>query len=560
MLDLRGGEPRRVTSLKNGAGACTWSPDGARFACTTRTGPTDRRARPRESDVRHYVNAAYKFNGAGWFDDRRSHVWIVDAATGAATQLTDGDAWNDSDPQWSPDGRRIAFVSNRSGRESEFDRNSDVWVVPVTGGTPVRVSDHPEQDGTPRWSPDGRTIAFVGVAKEGERARIWLAPSAGNGASTEAGAADFDLQPQEMEWAPDGRALVFGAQTRGETQLFRLDLASRRVRPLTSGPRAARRASLAPRGGMMAYTANDFTHLDEVYVARTNGTGERRISAANDSLHARLALQPVERFSYKSVDGMDIDGFVVKPLGFRAGAKYPVVLNIHGGPAGMYGVDWYHEFQVYAAKGWGVVFLNPRGSTGYGHAFTRAIAGEWGGKDYDDVMRGLDAALARNDWMDTTRLGVTGGSYGGYLTNWIVTKTNRFKAAVTLRSISNFVSDEGTRDGAYGHEDDFGGDLFQRFDTYWERSPLKYVQNVRTPILILHADNDFRVPLEQAEQWFRALRRFDRPSELVIFPRDNHDLTRTGEPKHLVESLDWQQYWFERYLDGKADAVRPVDR
>ncbi len=230
-----------------------------------------------------------------------------------------------------------------------------------------------------------------------------------------------------------------------------------------------------------------------------------------------------------------------------------MILSVHGGPAGQYGVDWYHEFQVYAAKGWAVFFCNPRGSTGYGQEFERGIVNNWGVMDYADVMAGVDAALKANPWIDTERLGVTGGSYGGYMTNWIVGHTNRFKAAVTLRSISNFVSDDGTRDGAYGHEDDFKGFLFDEFDQYWNASPLKYVKNVKTPTLVLHSDNDFRVPLEQGEQWFRALQHYGVPSELVIFPRENHNLTRTGEPRHLVESLNWQLYWFNKYLlDDKA--------
>jgi dipeptidyl aminopeptidase/acylaminoacyl peptidase len=233
------------------------------------------------------------------------------------------------------------------------------------------------------------------------------------------------------------------------------------------------------------------------------------------------------------------------------------VLSIHGGPAGQYGVDWFHEFQVYAAHGWGVFFTNPRGSTGYGRAFQRGIENEWGGKDYIDIMNGLDAAIASNPWIDTTKIGVTGGSYGGYMTNWIVGHTGRFKAAVTLRSISNFISDDGTRDGAYGHSDDFGGDIFQKYDLYWDRSPLKYVKNVTTPILILHSDNDYRVPIEQGEQWFRALKHYGKTAEIVFFPRENHNLTRTGEPRHLVESLDWQLYWFDKYLDGKTSEAPP---
>ena len=264
--------------------------------------------------------------------------------------------------------------------------------------------------------------------------------------------------------------------------------------------------------------------------------------------------------TYKGADGWDIDGFLVKPINWQPNRKYPLILSIHGGPAGQYGVDWYHEFQVYAARGWAVFFSNPRGSTGYGRKFQRGIEGEWGGKDYVDIMNGLDAVIADNPWIDTTRLGVTGGSYGGYMTNWIVGHTNRFAAAVTLRAISNFISDDGTRDGAYGHADDFGGDIFEKFDLYWDRSPLKYARNVTTPILILHSDNDYRVPIEQGEQWFRALKHYGKTAEIVFFPRENHNLTRTGEPRHLVESLDWQVRWFEKFLEGKRDTAAMTAR
>jgi acylaminoacyl-peptidase len=302
---------------------------------------------------------------------------------------------------------------------------------------------------------------------------------------------------------------------------------------------------------------NDFKRLDDPTSATLEGKNERKLTTLNQSLFSQLHLQDVERIVYKGADGWDIDGFFVKPLGWQDGKKYPMILTIHGGPAGMYGVDWFHEFQVYAARGWAVFFANPRGSTGYGEKFERGIEGEWGGKDYVDVMKGVDAILAKYSWLDRDRLGVTGGSYGGYLTNWILGHTDMFKAAVTVRSVVNFISDEGTRDGAYGHKRDFGGDLFERFDMYWDRSPLKYARNVKTPTLILHSDNDFRVPLEQGEQWFRALKHFGVTTEMVIFPRENHNLTRTGEPKHLVESLNWQVYWFDKYLNGNSAAVPP---
>jgi len=329
------------------------------------------------------------------------------------------------------------------------------------------------------------------------------------------------------------------------------------IAQVTSGPRAVRGVNFNFRSGKMVYLANDFKHLDDLYVADLNGKNEHQLTNLNEGLWRQLNLASVERFSYKGADDWDVDGFLVKPIDWQEGKKYPLVLSIHGGPAGQYGVDWYHEFQVYAAKGYAVLFCNPRGSTGYGQKFERGIVGEWGGKDYLDIMNGVDAALKKYPWIDQDRMGVTGGSYGGYMTNWIVGHTDRFKAAVTLRSVSNFISDDGTRDGAYGHSADFGGDIFQKLDLYWDRSPLKYANKVKTPTLVLHSDNDYRVPIEQGEQWFRALKHFGVTTEIVFFPRENHNLTRTGEPKHLVESLNWQLYWFDRFLNGNANALPP---
>jgi acylaminoacyl-peptidase len=297
--------------------------------------------------------------------------------------------------------------------------------------------------------------------------------------------------------------------------------------------------------------------MDDIRVAALDGAGERKITDVNSRLWEELDLAHIERLPYKSNDGWQIDGFLVKPINFDPSKKYPMILSIHGGPTGQYGTDWFHEAQVYASKGWAVFFCNPRGSTGYGQKFERGIKNNWGGMDYQDVMAGVDAAVKQNPWIDTARLGVTGGSYGGFMTNWIVGHTDRFRAAVTLRSLSNFISDDGTRDGAYGHEEDFTGMVFDAYDQYWNASPLKYVKNVKTPILILHSDNDYRVPIEQGEQWFRALKYYGKEAEIVFFPRENHNLTRTGEPRHLVDSLKWQTYWFDRYLEGKADAKPP---
>ena len=552
-----GGGDVPLTRLDRGVRSYQWSPEGGRLVVVSQTGGRSASAAAdRTSDARHYTHITYKFNDTGWDDGSREHLWIVNVPGGHAAQVTDGQEWNDTDPQWSPDGHRIAFVSDRSGRAYDGGRNTDVWVISETGGGLTRISDHDFQDDSPRWSPDGKRILFAGKTEYHQFPRLYVADSFGGMASWPV-AENLDLLPTELQW-PSGGRVMFQAKVKGEEQIFQVDLATRAVSALTSGPRRVHNADVNASAGTMIYLANDFRHLDDLYVADVDGTGERQLTHLNAGLWAELDLQPVERLAYKSTDGLPIDGFFVKPLGWQPGKKYPMVLVIHGGPSSMFGVDWYQEFQVYAARQWAVFFCNPRGSIGYGEDFERKEINNWGIGDYGDVMSGVEAALDRYPWIDREALGVTGGSYGGYMTNWIVSHNNRFKAAVTLRSLSNFISDEGTRQEAYGHQEYFKGGLFENFDQYWEASPLKHARNVRTPVLILHSDMDFQLPIEQGEQWFRALQHFGVPSELVLFPRENHNLTRTGEPRHIVESFNWQLYWFERYLDGNPKA-RPPD-
>jgi dipeptidyl aminopeptidase/acylaminoacyl peptidase len=559
LLPMDGGEAQPLTAAKNEVTAFAWSPDDRRLVFVTRTGPSD--AVPvadRKSDVRHYRHILYKFNDTGWYDDRRSHLWIVNRQDRAMHQITSGEDWNDTDPQWSPDGTKIAFVSNRTGKEYDDNENTDVWVINADGsGALERVSDHELEDNLPRWSPDGRRIVFAGRVHRREFPKLYVR-ELGSSQPSRLAVDNLDTIPGELQWGATDHDLLFTAGTRGQTHIFRVDLTKRTAVPVTSGERAVHNYALSAQANLLVYLSNTFEAPDQLYASDLNGGGERCLTDFNAAWRHSVTMASVSRFPYKSTDGLPIDGFLVKPIGWQEGKRYPLVLSVHGGPAGQYGVDWYQEFQVYAARGWAVFFANPRGSTGYGQKFERGIENNWGGMDYVDLMTGLDAVLKANPWIDQNRLGVTGGSYGGFMTNWILGHTTRFKAAVTLRSVSNFISDDGTRDGAYGHRDDFnGGTLFDNFDEYWRASPLRYASAVKTPTLILHSDNDQRVPLEQGEQWFRALQHFGVPSELVIFPRENHNLTRTGEPKHLVESLNWQCWWFRKYLDGDATAKAP---
>jgi dipeptidyl aminopeptidase/acylaminoacyl peptidase len=553
LLPMAGGEAARLTNFDGGISNIEWSPDSSKLLGLVRTGPEP----SGKSDVRHYTHIKYKLNDSGFFDDLRTHIVVVDVKTRAVHKITSGDEWNDKDPHWAPDSERIVFVSDRSGKEFDFAENENVWVTPASGGVVEKVTAQPGTYVSPAWSPDGKHIAYLGETDAEDIPLLYV--TSGIGKPEAPAARDLDQPVNELTWAEDGRALYFYSPVRGETHMFRYDLATSRATPMTAGARAVKNFTLHEASQTMAYLANDFEHLDDLWVRDISGGPERQLTHLNADLWTGLRTASVEPMSYKAQDGWEIQGFLVKPLGWEPGKKYPMALSIHGGPSGMYGVDWYHEFQVYAARGWAVFFVNPRGSTGYGRKFQRGVALEWGGKAYTDIMTGVDEVLKRNPWIDTDRLGVTGGSYGGFMTNWIVTQTNRFKAAVTLRSVSNFVSDEGTRDYAYLHDRDFGGDLYHAYDLFWKYSPIRLADKVKTPTLVLHSENDQRVPIEQGEQWFRALQHFGVTSEFVIFPRENHNLTRTGEPKHLVESLNWQCYWFERFLDGNSLAKRPTE-
>ena len=369
LLSMNGGEAKRVMNLKNGVSVFRWSPDGTRLVIVSRGGPSDSRTENKDrSDVRHYKNSSYKFNDTGWFDDRRTHLWVVDVKSGSAKQITEGDDWNDSDPEWSPDGTRLAFVSNRTGKEYEENRNSDVWVISAEGGKLTKISDHDESDNQPRWSPDGKWIAFTGEIHDRDHPKIYLAPSRG-GVPSVLAVNGLDLIPNGLEWSDDGHSLYFETGVKGENHLFRVDVPAKIVAQVTSGARAVRSVDFNFASGKMVYLVNDFKQLDNLYIADLNGSNERRLTNLNEALWKQIQFADVERFTYKSADDWDVDGFLVKPIDWRPGKKYPLILSIHGGPAGQYGVDWYHEFQVYAAKGYAVLFTNPRGSTGYGQKF-----------------------------------------------------------------------------------------------------------------------------------------------------------------------------------------------
>jgi len=544
----RDGSGRRaITKFSGGATAYSWSPDGTKLAVVAKqAGKTH--------DFRRYSTMLYKTDTGGYADESRGHIYIVDVKDGSARPLTTGDDRNDSDPQWSHDGRQIAYVTEQNGPElrSTF-ANGGIMVIPAAGGTPRTICAGRAYVGLPRWSPDGSHLAYAASPTESDQPVLWTVSVAES--AKPAPATDADLFPDEIEWENDG--IWFGAKERGAASLYHVDPRTHHAAKVVGGDRAVHELRISEKAHRIVYMENDDLHPPEVFTADENGKEERQLTFHNRELLSQLQLVPSERVTWKSADGLTIEGFLKKPVGWQAGKKYPMILAIHGGPNGMFGFHWEIDEQLYAGNGYAVLLTNPRGSSGYGAKFQRGVNLEWGGKAYQDIIGGVEAVLSRNSWLDRTRLGVVGHSYGGFMTDWIVTQTNMFKAAIAISGISDFISVEGTRDAAYGHSRDFGGDLFDAFDTFWKYSPLRLAAKVKTPILFLHGEADQRVPVSQAEEYFRAIKHFGGTAELVIFPRETHMLPLTSEPKHLVETYEWRAYWFNRWVKGETNLAEP---
>ena len=356
---------------------------------------------------------------------------------------------------------------------------------------------------------------------------------------------------QRPVWATDGSAVLALASDQGTTHVHRVDLASGTVTPVTTGHRRVAGFALAAEGHGLVFLAGDASHPFELFRADAIGTNECPITFHNGEFVSEVALAPIEELRFPSQAGdLELQGWLMKPPGSAAaeGVKLPLILQIHGGPHAMYGHALFHEMQLMAARGYAVLFTNPRGSAGYGESFTTSTRGEWGEADTPDIVGALDAVLARGD-IDAERIGVTGGSYGGYLTNWLIGHSDRFKAAVTQRCVSNFHSMYGTSDIGFDFgEHEFGGTPWADSDRLLRHSPISYVDRMTTPLLIIHNEGDLRCPIEQAEQLFTALKRLGREVRFVRIPEEDHNLSRTGKPSRRLARLHHLLGWFDDHL------------
>jgi acylaminoacyl-peptidase len=584
LLPLDGGEARRLTDLPRGVTDFAWSPDGTRLAVLTSSLGTSaeedrkRRGRPPKpkpgetplSDYRYLDRLGYQYNGAGFVDDQETHLWLVDVATGEARALVSGPS-AEHDPAWSPDGTRIAFAANRR-RDPDLDYRSGIYVVDVDSGEVTTVAGGPDAVFFgPAWTRDGGAILALGdrFPRAAYRTGIWRFAADGSDGGPHGGAdllAASELKPDaamnsdvtlgegaRLVPAADGRHVLFTAPVDGSCELWRVAITGGSApEQLTSDrhylagwdavPAARGRADVVVAVRSAAATFPEVVVMD--VPAKGAASAPRTLTALNGELAAEVALvEPVERRWHS--DGHEIQGWLY-PGG--DGAR-PLVLQIHGGPHTLYGWSPILEWQVLAGAGISVLASNPRGSEGYGEAFNRANLGDWGDGPMADVLAGVDQAIA-DGLADPDRLGVTGGSYGGYLTNWIVGKTDRFKAAITCRSVVDmrmlFLT--GDISGGEWARIEFGKDPWLDADYFHAISPLSLAPNVHTPLLIQHSERDLRTTVGQAEALFTVLRSLRRPVRFMRVPDESHELTRGGTPFRRAENLVQIRDWFEHFL------------
>ena len=480
--------------------------------------------------------------------DLRSHILVIPVNGGEPRQLTDGD-FDEHSIDWSPDGREIVFVSDRSADPDDIHGN-DLWTVNVADGTIRRLTETAGPEFSPQYSPDAQWIAYLGADRPEntrdspmETDHLKLIPS--DGGPVRNLTLPLDRRLVDFAWSGDSDYLFFTAHDEGSIALYRVDVEDGSIHPIVTGEMRIAGFAVSPTRDRIVYRNETAERGLELHLVNFDGSWHRQVTQAQDPFMANVPVAVSDTFWFESFDGTPVQGWLTRPVPFDPDARYPALLSIHGGPHSNTGYMIYNwPSQAMAERGYAVVQINPRGSTGYGQEFADGTLRDWGGGDYEDLMAGMDAVLARNAWVDPERLGVLGYSYGGYMTNWVITQTDRFKAALAGGSLSNLISFYGTSIYHLLVETEFPGETWENYELLWDRSPLKHVANVTTPTLFVHGDADHDVPIEQAEEMYVALRKLGVEAQLVRYPEIGHMLGREAYFDLLERSPDW----FDRLL------------
>ncbi len=556
-LSLEGGQSHPLFSFGEDIAEFAWFPDGKRLLFAAQAPMPDSAPAVPGTRPLLFTRTQFKADGEGYLDGRRTHLWTVDLTTGAVSPLTTGD-YDESQPEVSPDGRWVAFVSNRAPDPDE-SYDTDVFVMPAAGGPVMRVSRERGAATEPRWSPDGKSLAYIEPTLPDDYGAIyylWVAELADTAGDSARFAAPRNLtkalnlsvgegsyweggSPYPI-WAPDGDALYAAFETRARLHGYAIDVRTGQATLVSGGDRMTEYLTPAADGRRLVFGITDSTRLTDVYVAAADGSGLRQLTHLNDEWFREVRVSPLQRFGLRSRDGTEVEGFVVKPLDYQAGRRYPTVLAIHGGPQWYYSMSYSTFFQLLAARGYLVVYTNPRGSTSYGQAFSSIVRGRYGQEDYADLMAGVDAAVARG-WADPNNLFVTGYSYGGVMTNLIITRTTRFAAAASGGGVADFAAAFGVDDEHHDWMVQWGGPPWRVPRKYHSMSPINHVARVQTPTLFFHGGRDQRCPVGESERMYLALRLEGVESKLAIFPEESHefDTAASAYPERLRLIMDW---------------------
>jgi dipeptidyl aminopeptidase/acylaminoacyl peptidase len=560
------GEPRRITSISTDAGGELWSPDGQNLLFVSSVYPdckddTCNQARLQEKaqsqvKARIFTHLFYR-HWASYTGSRRSHLLVVPAAGGVARDLTPGD--HDVPPfqlggsdlyAFSPDGKEVAFTSNISEVEAT-STNNDLFTVPVAGGSPRKITDNPASDSTPRYSPDGKYIAYLAQSRPGyesDRFRLMLYDRASG--QRRSLTEDFDRWVGGFAWAPDSSRIYFVAEDKGEQPVYMVSINGGDVRELERHNNDD--LAVTPDGNMLVFTRMSVRAPSEMYAAPISGSRlgpARQLTHLNDAVLAQVEMPPLQHFWFLGAEKTRVEGFLLKPPGFDAHKKYPVKFLIHGGPQGAWGDNWSYRWnaELFAANGYVVVMINPRGSTGYGQRFIDQINGDWGGRAYLDLMRGLDYVERRYPFVDRNRECALGASFGGYMVNWILGHSTRFQCLVSHDGMFNTESAYGTTEELWFPEWEFKGTPWTNRALYRRWSPHLFAANFKTPTLVVHGQLDYRLDLSEGLQLFTTLQRRGVPSKMLYFPDEGHFVLKPQNSRLWYRTVnEWVDAWTKK--------------